>query len=59
MVGSKPGGHGEVVLQAFSVPYDALHSENAFKIAQKEGEVAKGAKFDHFTGTFLLHVCFS
>ena len=56
MAVGEPIGHGKVVLEAFSVPYDALHSENALEAAEEEGKVTKGAKFLTFLSSFIF--CF-
>lgn len=47
MVGSEPRGRGEVGYQTFSLPYDALHTENAFEVAQEKRKIAKGIEFNY------------
>lgn len=47
MVGSESRGRGEVGYQAFSLPYDALHTENAFEDAQEKRKIAEGIEFNN------------
>lgn len=47
MVDNECRGRGEVGYQAFSLPYDALHTENAFEAAQEKRKIAKGIEFNN------------